>query len=70
MVPALLIVVIHSSPAQPPLPDMPAVLDPIARKPINGSATILLPAANLSGSAGIAKAHPKDVNTCCDPLCP
>src|SRR5205807_5230582 len=38
-------------------------------KPINGSATILLPAANLSGSAGIAKAHPKGFNTSSDSLC-
>jgi hypothetical protein len=35
MVPALLIVVIRSSPAQPPLPDMSAVIDPVAHQRIS-----------------------------------
>src|SRR5437016_5485430 len=55
MVPALLIVVIRSSPGQPPLPDMPAVLDPDAEGPSADQHPRCRPAAKLQDAPGSRK---------------
>src|SRR5277367_5719285 len=52
MVPALLIVVIRSSPAQPPLPDMSAVLDPVVQSPSADQHPRCCSAANLPDAPG------------------